>query len=81
MPLLLREGIFVRSGFIYPGDGKFWNAGIAVFWWSSRAYSDAASVYALYFDASKVVSSNVSYHYYGFPLRCLSTVLDMEEYK
>ena len=76
MPLLLREGVFVRSGFIYLVDGRYWNV-TSGRWWSSLSYSDTASAYSLDFGESGVFPSSNNDLYRGFPLRCLSTVLDM----
>ena len=76
-PLRTRPNYFVRSGYIIPTDGKSWNAGILGHWWTSRSYSNITATYYLGFYASDVYPSNSSYRYYGFPLRCLSTVLDM----
>ena len=73
---------FVRSGLLYPADGKSWHAGIAGYWWSSRAAaytsSTSATAYSLGFNASTVYPSHGPYtRWGGFPLRCLSTVLGM----
>jgi len=68
---------FVRSGHLYPHDGKSWGAGQYGYDWSSRSYSTTAYAYSLNFLASDVTPSNYGYRYDGFPLRCLSTVLGM----
>ncbi len=61
----------MRSGVVDPGSGKFWHAGQAGYWWSSRAYY-------LYLHAINVYASGGPDNLYpGIPLRCLSTVLDM----
>ena len=75
---------FVRSGYLGPNGGKSWYAGINGNWWSSRGSSTrydgvaTPSAYHLNFSDTGV---NPSYgpdnRYYGFSLRCLSTVLDM----
>ena len=74
----------VRSGNLNPNDGKSWNAGINGYWWSSRGSSTrydgvaTPSAYNLNFNATGVYPSNGPHNrYYGFPLRCLSTVLGM----
>ena len=77
---------FVRSGHVYPAitAGTFRGAGLTGHYWSSLASStryDGSAIpsgYSLGFDASTVYPSNGPYErYLGFPLRCLSTVLDM----
>ena len=75
----------VRSGLVYLiSAGTFRAAGVGGYYWSSRAGAnniwDSAGLggYYLYFDATGVNPSvGPDYHWYGFPLRCLSTVLDM----
>ena len=73
----------MRSGFLYPNDGKSWGAGIDGYWWSSRGskrYDGVAtpSAYYLAFSATGVNPSGGPYNrHYAFSLRCLSTVLDM----
>ncbi len=44
--------------------------------WSSRAHTAGANAYYLSFDGS-TVDASASVRWYGFPLRCLSTVLDI----
>ncbi len=75
---------FVRSGYLIPNVGKSWDAGQYGYWWSSRGSSTrydgvtTPSAYHLHFNATGVNPSNgPSNRYYGFPLRCLSTVLGM----
>ena len=75
---------FVRGGDLGPYDGKSWDAGRIGYGWSSRGsstrYDGVAipSAYNLYFGATGVSPSGGPNHrYYGFPLRCLSTVLYM----
>ena len=71
---------FVRSGWIHlPSTaGTFSYAGAAGVWWSSYTYSAATHAYDLYLQTTGVVNpSSPSTRYTGFPLRCLSTVLDM----
>ena len=79
MPLLLREGVFVRSGFIeLPyASGTLRNPSLTGYGWSTR--SDAATTaYVLGFSAEVAHSSaGPTSRWVGFPLRCLSTVLDM----
>ena len=74
----------MRSGRITQADGELWNPSLYGFWWSLRGTSmrydgiTTPSAYGLYFNATGVGSSGGPYNrYYGFPLRCLSTVLDM----
>ena len=72
---------FVRSGWVglpYTA-GTFGGAGYESFWWSSRTYPSTDYAYHLYVAANTYPSGNTyfSYRYGGFPLRCLSTVLDM----
>ncbi len=62
---------FVRGGRVDPNDsGKFWDAGQAGRYWSSRATSSTSDAYYLIFGNSSVDPSNVS-RYYGYSLRCL----------
>ncbi len=75
---------FVRSGILSPDNGKFWDAGLNGYWWSSRGSSTrwdgvtTPSGYYLTFDATGVYpSTGPSNRWYGLPLRCLSTVLDI----
>ena len=69
---------FVRSGVVHPANsaGTFRNAGLNGNWWSSRAYSSTTHAYHLHFNTS-VDASHDSHRYAGFPLRCLSTVIDI----
>ena len=77
---------FVRSGHVnLPGisGGTFRNAGQWGFTWSSQASStdtagnNTPSAYSLYFITLVSPSGGPFTRHYGFPLRCLSTVLDM----
>ena len=77
---------FVRSGDVELPitTGTFRFAGVGGIYWSSRASSASAngtttpSAYNLNFNATGVYPSNGPYErWLGFPLRCLSTVLDM----
>ncbi len=77
---------FVRSGYIYLPNtaGTFKEAGQNGSWWSSRASStryDGAQIPSAYFLSLDNNLTNTSagpyIRYNGFPLRCLSTVLDM----
>ena len=75
---------FVRSGRIglTVTAGTFGYAGQNGDGWSSRAAaytsSTSATAYGLGFNESTVYPSGGPYYrWYGFPLRCLSTVLDM----
>jgi len=71
----------VRSGNLAPYDGKSWNAGQNGYEWSSRGAAHnsttSASAYYLAFNGSTVYPSASYDRWYGFPLRCLSTVLGM----
>ncbi len=78
--------IFVRSGDIALTNttGVLKNASISGYNWPSRAvdYATSANAYYLVFNASEVFSSGgPTDRYYAFPLRCLSTVLDMEKWQ
>ena len=77
---------FVRSGDVELPitTGTFRFAGVGGIYWSSRASSAGAngtttpSAYNINFNATGVYPSNGPYErWLGFPLRCLSTVLDM----
>ena len=77
---------FVRSGDVELRitTGTFRGAGAYGIYWSSLASSTRAdgaaipSAYYLHFNATGVRPSNgPDNRYRGFPLRCLSTVLDM----
>ena len=60
--------------------GVLKNASISGYNWPSRAvdYATSANAYYLVFNASEVFSSGgPTDRHYAFPLRCLSTVLDM----
>ena len=70
---------FVRGGYVVLPitAGTFRNAGREGRWWSSRAVA-ATTAYYLLFNATAVYPSNgPNSRWHGFPLRCLSTVLDM----
>ena len=76
----MRSGIVTISSTI----STFTNAGIRSYGWSSRGTAtryDGANIpssYNLDFNATGVLPSNgPSNRYLGFPLRCLSTVLDI----
>ncbi len=77
---------FVRSGDVELPitTGTFRFAGVGGIYWSSRVSSAGAngtttpSAYNLNFNATGVYpSAGPHERWYGFPLRCLSTVLDM----
>ena len=77
---------FVRSGRLnlIVTAGAFGYAGFHGYWWSSRGSSTRydgvtiPSAYNLVFYASTVYPSDGPYErYFGRPLRCLSTVLEM----
>ena len=77
----------MRSGYVYlPGvdSATFITAGVRDFYWSSRGSSTNASGaaipsgYGLGFNATGVIPSDGPHERWaGFPLRCLSTVLDI----
>ena len=70
----------MRSGYIFlPGSsgGTFMGAGLRGHGWSSRTWTLVEAAYDLKFDASNVNASTDTNRYYAFPLRCLSTVLDI----
>ena len=76
--------IFVRSGNLRPDDGKSWNAGQDGYVWSSRGSStrsDGATMPSAYYFAFNAVgvypSLGPTDRWFGHPLRCLSTVLDI----
>ena len=73
----------MRSGFFeLPSTaGTLRYAGHAADYWSSRAaYTSSTSATAYYLEFATAVnpSSGPSSRWLGFPLRCLSTVLDMQ---
>ena len=75
---------FVRSGEFTLHNGKFWLAGQDGYWWSSRGSSARdggdiiPSAYRLSFNITGTYpSGGPRERHYGFPLRCLSTVLDI----
>ena len=70
--------IFVRSGDFYLANtsGIFRAAGQYGRYWSSRT-NIATTAYNLLFDTTVYPSRGPSAYYHAFPLRCLSTVLDM----
>ena len=75
---------FVRSGYLAPNDGKSWHAGQNGDLWASRGASTrydgvtTPNAYSLAFNVTGVYPSNgPTDRFYGFSLRCLSTVLGM----
>ncbi len=76
-PVFLVSG-FVRSGYINLtlSTGMFGRAGNSGHWWVSYSYSTTTHAYILYVNTA-VDPFNTGNRYLGFPLRCLSTVLDM----
>ncbi len=78
---------FVRSGYMnLPGvsGATLRDAGSIGYWWSSRGSStrfDGVATPSAYVFAFSGTGVNPSHgpgdRYHGFPLRCLSTVLDM----
>ena len=78
---------FVRSGYTNLSgiDGAtLRDFGYGGYYWSSKAviYTSAASATAYYLGFGIAVNPSYgpSVRWYGFPLRCLSTVLDMERW-
>ena len=67
----------MRSGYINVGIPALRYAGAVGHGWPSRSYSTATNAYYFYFTASDVGPSHHDNRWYGFPLRCLSTVLGM----
>ncbi len=68
----------MRSGYIYLYGGIIRDAAQVGYDWASRSYTDTIRSYYLGFDTIINVSgSGNGGRFYGFPLRCLSTVLDM----
>ena len=70
----------MRSGWIglLSAGNAFWHAGAGGAWWSSRAYSNGTYAYVLYIQLTGAIDPLLnSERYIAFPLRCLSTVLDM----
>ena len=75
---------FVRSGHVYPANtaGTFRYAGTYGVYWSlwAAAYTSSTSATAYYLRVEPYAvrpSYGPSHRFNGFPLRCLSTVLDM----
>ena len=68
----------MRSGYISLVDttGALKDVGQSSFLWSSRS-DVVASAHNLGFASEGVNVSSYGRRYYAFPLRCLSTVLDM----
>ncbi len=79
------EDYFVRSGVVnLPNTaGTLWSNGASGHYWSSREADNVwssvgAGGYDLLFGATEVRPSwGPDHRHLGFPLRCLSTVLDM----
>ena len=73
----------MRSGFIVlPSSSAFWLAGEKGYACSSRAVDYTSSIlataYSFAIEANLTIASNgPGARYYGFPLRCLSTALDI----
>ena len=69
---------FVRSGYVHLPNtaGTLRTAGRNADYWSSRADA-TTTAYNLYFGTAVYPSGGPNIRYYGFSLRCLSTVLDM----
>ena len=75
----------MRSGLLNPNDGKSWRIGFDGRYWSTREASmrddgaDMPSAYYLYFSTGVYASNGPTNQSNGFPLRCLSTVLEYVE--
>ncbi len=69
----------VRSGYFTLAhiEGVLGLAGFHGYNWSSHSSSTNTHTYALSINNTAIYSSGANNRYYGFPLRCLSTVLDM----
>ena len=74
--IVLQIDNFVRSGDLDLPKGNRYASYISDYW-TSRAYSSASYAYNLHYNAYNVDPSSNSYRWYGFSLRCLSTVLGM----
>ncbi len=73
---MVKLSIFVRSGYVHlPSTaGTLRRTSYHAAYWSLHAA--ATNAYALEFDTA-INPSVENNRWYGFPLRCLSTVLDM----
>ena len=74
----------MRSGRIYPigVDGKTFGYTNEGFGWSSRTSTTNTLTYTVYLNEDIVRPSSGPYNrWHGFPLRCLSTVLDYVEWE
>ncbi len=78
----------MRSGYVNLSDptSRFVTAGLHGLYWSSRGSgtrydgTSVLSAYYLNFDATVTrPSSSPNHRWFGHPLRCLSTVLDIIE--
>ena len=71
----------VRSGYFTLAhiEGVLGLAGFHGYNWSSHSSSTNTHTYALSINNTAIYSSGANNRYYGFPLRCLSTVLDMQK--
>ena len=62
--------MFVRGGFVNPGDYLF-SAGYCGYYWSSVS-SNSDYAYRLYFYSGSVYPSYGNYRYYGQSVRCVA---------
>ena len=66
---------FVRSGEFNIGD--IWGIGLYGHAWSSTPYSTTNYARYFLFHGTGLMPNRFDNRYYGYPLRCLSTVLGM----
>ena len=67
----------MRSGDVDIYRGGLWGSGYEGDYWLSFAYEDDDdSAYSFYFGNESAPPEDYYKRYYGFSLRCLSTVLD-----
>ena len=62
--------MFVRGGYVYPGD-SLGSAGYIGYYWSSVGRSSSYA-YGLSFYSGGVYPSSYVYRYYGFSVRCVT---------
>ena len=62
--------MFVRGGYVTPGDYRDYAGGEGHYWSSVSYYSDVA--YNLNFYSGFVIPSYSYYRYYGYSVRCVA---------
>ena len=62
--------MFVRGGYVYPGDSLY-SAGYLGYYWSSVG-RNSSGAYDLYFNSDVVYPSDYDYRHYGFSVRCVA---------